>query len=42
MKILLDNVLLISIHCNAVLTEEGQQSLVDLHVDGICAYLCNS
>ena len=50
-----DNVLLISIHCNAVLTEnlfidnpsdcafllspEGQQSLVDLHVDGITAYL---
>ncbi len=50
-----DNVLLISIHCPAVLTEnlfmdnpsdcafllseEGQQSLVDLHVDGITAYL---
>ena len=50
-----DNVILISIHCNAVLTEnlfmdnnadcdfllskEGQQTLVDLHVDGIISYL---
>ena len=25
--------------CALLLTEEGQQSLVDLHVDGICAYL---
>lgn len=25
-----------------LLSKEGQQSLVDLHVDGICAYLCNS
>lgn len=25
--------------CAFLLTPEGQQSLVDLHVDGICAYL---
>ena len=25
--------------CAFLLSEEGQQSLVDLHVDGICAYL---
>ena len=25
--------------CTFLLSEEGQQSLVDLHVDGICAYL---
>ena len=47
-----DNVLLISIHCNAagrgdrwlsdcafLLSPEGQQAIVNLHVDGICAYL---
>ena len=28
--------------CAFLLSEEGQQSLVDLHVDGICAYLGNS
>ena len=53
--LLITNVLLISIHCTAVLTEnlfmdnpedcdfllskEGQQSLVDLHIDGIISYL---
>ena len=26
--------------CAFLLSEEGQQSLVDLHVDGIIAYLC--
>ena len=25
--------------CNFLLSKEGQQSLVDLHVDGITAYL---
>ena len=25
--------------CAFLLSKEGQQSLVDLHVDGICAYL---
>jgi len=28
--------------CAFLLSEEGQQSLVDLHVDGICAYLAFS
>jgi N-acetylmuramoyl-L-alanine amidase len=28
--------------CNFLLSKEGQQTLVDLHVDGICAYLENS
>lgn len=28
--------------CAFLLSPEGQQSLVDFHVDGICAYLCNS
>ena len=27
--------------CAFLLSEEGQQSLVDLHVDGICAYLAS-
>ena len=27
--------------CDFLLSEEGQQSLVDLHVDGICAYLAS-
>ena len=25
--------------CDFLLSEEGRQALVDLHVDGICAYL---
>ena len=27
--------------CAFLLSKEGQQSLVDLHVDGICTYLEN-
>ncbi len=27
--------------CDFLLSKEGQQSLVDLHVDGICAYLAS-
>lgn len=27
--------------CAFLLSKEGQQSLVDLHVDGVCAYLEN-
>ena len=27
--------------CALLLSKEGQQSLVDLHVDGICAYLAS-
>jgi N-acetylmuramoyl-L-alanine amidase len=27
--------------CDFLLSKEGQQSLVDLHVDGICTYLAS-